>query len=79
MWAALASSVVGAFFKGLFAATLAGIQQQQTRTDQIGLGQQQQATADAVAALDAQKRMEAAGVQPHDVAATAGRLGDGTF
>ncbi|MEI6861863.1 MAG: hypothetical protein WCL04_06375 [Verrucomicrobiota bacterium] len=75
----LAATVFGQFFKELLGAMAAGLQQQQTRADQIALGQQRQATADTVAALDAAKRIEAAGIQAHDVAATEGRLGNGTF
>jgi hypothetical protein len=75
----LLSAIAGQFFKGLFAAVLAGLERQQDRADQRTLGQQQQVSADAVAALDAARRMEAAGVQPHDVAATLGRLDRGTF
>jgi hypothetical protein len=75
----LASSVVGELVKGIAAAVLQAIQQQQDRADKIALGQQRQMTADAVNALEIQRRMAAAAVKPHDVAAAMGRLDAGTF
>ena len=77
--ARLASGAIGQLFKGLFDAILQGIQQQQTRADQVALGQQQVMTTYAVQALQVQQRMQAEAVKPHDVAAATGALNAGTF
>jgi hypothetical protein len=72
----LLSGLAGAALKAAGEWLLALIGQRQARADTIALGQQQQKTVDAEAALDAEKRINAAAAEPVE---TDKRLGDGTF
>lgn len=70
------SALAGGALKAIADFLLGLIGQRQQRADQVELGQERQKAADTRAALEAEKRINAAAAEPVD---TSKRLGDGTF
>lgn len=79
MWAWLASTALGAFFKGLFGAVVQAFNDAQVRADEQKLGQATQKAVDQAAALEAYRRMQAAAAEPKGPEATKKALDDGSF
>lgn len=75
MW----TTIVQIVLKLLFGAGKDAVDKQRQRADTIELGQRRQQTADQQIAIDAQRRMDAAGAKPHDDQTTGDDLRGGRF
>ena len=75
----LANTVVGQLLKGLFGAVLEGIDRWRAADAQRDAGRLEQQAADQAAAIEAQRRADAAAARPRDGETNSKRIGDGTI